>query len=341
MNEVLADLSGQNVLGMPLLIIIGCCVFLVSTTVASLANIQLKLDSKISEVECSCRWIVRRRHMLLAIFLYVSAGVADLTVSGVVPMSIRACFSALNIPINALLARLILNEILSPIQIIGLSIAVVGCCAAMFFSSQGSNDSNTALLDDLFSIRLLVLSLSTLPVYLLCLWRVRRSISAHDETEPSRARLLTLLCATFETSYTATWASLFSKSTSEFVYSVGFLSGWTWASAALMLLTCYGQMHMMRSMMSLFESVICIPPYQIMNTTWLAVFSFIVFREVPRSVPGFILSLLLSFVGIWLIAAPPQVKVKNHEKEILIKEDTRETTAEIEEQQEYTRDEFE
>jgi len=79
-----------------------------------------------------------------------------------------------------------------------------------------------------------------------------------------------------------------------------------WAFLAVSAGSAIVQMHLLSAMMRLFDAVTCIPPYQILITIWLVVFSSVVFHEYPENVIGFGVSLGCSFLGIVMVAIPPR-----------------------------------
>lgn len=292
------------------LLLVGAGIMFVSSGITAYANILMKLDAvAISrDVSRSPKFILSRRLVITAVCLYVIGGCADVVALAFVPLSLRACASVLTIPMNALFAKLLLGESMLPVQVLGAGITVSSAIGAMLFAAQQSGDSSADdIIDLLLSRRMLGLILWTLPGFCLCLLNMYRHMPGRGEIlrlRSLRARFELLICTAFAVSYQTGWTNLLIKSIAvlmkqERVLTVPFL-----IISLLIIASALAQMVLMSAMMRLFEAVVIIPPYQIMITAWLVVFSAVIFHEWPQNTLGFTAALLVSFGGIFLVALP-------------------------------------
>ena len=295
-------------------ILIGAVIMFLSGAITSYANILMKLDALALRHEPNPGFIITRRFVVMAVSLYVIGGLADLVALGLVPLSLRACTSVLTIPFNAVFAKSKLGEAMSRLQIIGAAITVFACLVAMLFASQQTVPDDLVIprgkvIDDIFSRRVGLFTLWTVPFAIVCIIIVQRALprrgtEAVSVKTPGR-RLAVLAASTMSTAYQCGWTNLFIKAIAVLVQE----EGWEWKYVIGLALatgiSAIGQMILMSGMMQLFESVVVIPPYQILITLWIVVFSSVVFRDHPSNLIGFVLSLLFSFFGILLIALSP------------------------------------
>jgi hypothetical protein len=292
-------------------------IYFLATALATLGHVQMKLHAnETAEKEKETRMrgsgapmetkpslIWQYRYIGLALLLYVVGGVIDLSVNRLIPFYIRACFAALDIPIYAIFALVILDEVMDVKQAAGVLVTVLGCGAAVYFSAHSVKDrSRVDVLDDIFSYRMGVLIASTLPIFVATFVYVRRTVEhgvlvAHDTIKD---RLLLLICAVFAASYTATWASLLVRMTSELAYH-GLADVATILTALVLVLMCIAQMATIADMMTLFKSIISMPPYLLVNATGIVIFSAIIFLEKPTYPVLFGMSMVVAFLGIVLI----------------------------------------
>ena len=314
------------------LILIGAGIMVISGAVTSYANILMKLDAVQLRDEASPAFILRRPTVVMAVSLYVIGGLADLIALGLVPLSLRACASVLTIPFNALFARSKLGEAMTPNQILGSAVTVFSCLIAMLFAAhqaEAEMNFNKNVIDQLFSRKVALFALWTVPVHAVSVGIVYKAVprvgSHAGPIFPSLSRKLTVLAATaMATSYQCGWTNLFIKSIAVLVQERG--EGFYAFLCILLVATAVSglvQMMLMSSMMRLFESVVVIPPYQILITLWLVVFSSVVFGDKPNNPIGFALSLLFSFFGIVLVAfsqAPPEPSSQDREPLVMMTE---------------------
>jgi hypothetical protein len=207
---------------------------------------------------------------------------------------------------------------MSFIQTIGASITVFSCVVAMLFAANqednnliGPDDDN--ILSKLFSHRMLMFTVWTIPLDILCLSVVFRTIpraGSHVAIVPFKStthRLIVLASSTISVSYQTGWTNLFIKCIAVLLQEENpSASVPLWAFIAVTAVSAIVQMHLLSAMMRLFDAVTCIPPYQILITIWLVVFSSVVFHEYPENVIGFGVSLGCSFLGIVMVAIPPR-----------------------------------
>ena len=294
----------------------------ISCAITSYANILMKIDAIRLQNDLHPSFILTRKIVIAAICLYVLGGVADVFSLGLVPLSLRACASVLTIPFNALFARIFLNESMSFLQTIGATITVFSCIVAMLFAAHQEEYvtlSDVVGVDDddivakLFSHRMLLFTIWTLPLDILCLSVVIRSVpraGSHLTTIPFRSsshRLVVLASSTIAVSYQTGWTNLFIKCIAILLKNDRPLeSSLLWILVLATACSAIAQMYLLSSMMRLFDAVTCIPPYQILITIWLVVFSSVVFHEYPANVVGFGVSLACSFLGIVMVAVPPK-----------------------------------
>jgi hypothetical protein len=297
------------------MIVFGGIVLLVSCGVTSFANILMKLDAIQLEAaaEGTPKFILTRRLVLGAISLYLIGGIADFTVLSFVPLMLRACTSCLTIPVNALFARFLLRESMTPVQIFGACVTVVCCLLAMMTASRQTAESTTNLLasedliDLIFSRRMVIFTLSTVPMYGLCLSVIKSNLplpGASVNYPTAGYRLIVLLSSAYAASYQTGWTNLFIKI---LAMNINFelISFFNLILILIIGISALAQMYLMSAMMRLFDAVVVIPPYQILITIWLIVMSAVVFHETPRDLLGFTLSLICSFGGIFIVAMPP------------------------------------
>ena len=302
----------------PSVIVIGAGVMVVSCAITSYANILMKIDAIRLQDDAHPRFIMARKIVLAAISLYILGGIADVFSLGLVPLSLRACASVLTIPFNAVFARIFLNESMSLFQTIGASITVFSCVIAMLFAAN-QEDQNFISPDDdnilskLFSHRMLMFTIWTIPLDIACLSVVFRTIPragshvAVVSFKSTAHRLMILAASTIAVSYQTGWTNLFIKCIAVLLKEDNPLASTSlWAFIGVTAVSAIAQMHLLSAMMRLFDAVTCIPPYQILITIWLVVFSSVVFHEYPENVIGFGASLGCSFLGIVMVAIPPR-----------------------------------
>ena len=139
---------------------------------------------------------------------------------------------------------------------------------------------------------------------------------AHDTVKD---RLLLLICAVFAASYTATWASLLVRMTSELAFH-GITDIATILTGLVLLLMCIAQMGTIADMMTLFKSIISMPPYLLINATGIVIFSAIIFLEQPSYPVLFGLSMVVAFFGIVLIIHKAPEIIEDTDKEAAYEE---------------------
>jgi hypothetical protein len=312
MSENLAvDMIGPDEIA-PIMLLLGGGIMFVSSGITAYANILMKMDAMNVSRGGVSGFILSRRLVITAVSLYVIGGCSDLVALGLVPLSLRACASVLTIPFNAVLAKMCLNETMIPIQILGAGITVISAIGAMLFASQqggGYDPTNSSnVFDLLLSEKMLSFVIWTVPIFFACLIIMFRHLPKPGRSMPVFSgawdRVLVLGATTVAVSYQTGWTNLLIKCVAVLVqdgaeFTIGF-----WVLSALILISALGQMVLMSAMMRLFESVVVIPPYQILITLWLVMFSAVIFQEVPESIFGFTMCLLISFGGIVLVATP-------------------------------------
>ena len=293
-------------------LLISCCVLLCGTILSALANIQLKLDA-VRKRDPHVSIAYDRRYFLLGILLSVAAGSADMVVVGFVPLSVRACFSSLSIPISVILARIILGEVVRSRQMIGITITVFGCIFGILCANHNADISTHR---DIFTSmdfdRAALLALITVPVL------VMSFTAFNTSTITTSSRMFSLFSCAYATSFVAACASILSKALSELIYKNGVTHHSVWLMLIGCASTCILQMGLMSSMMGKFDAIVCVPPYQILHSAWLAVFSSIIFFEHLANSFGFSISLSISAVGIWQIAVQNNAKEERFEDEPLL-----------------------
>jgi len=282
-------------------LIICCGILLIATVVSALANIEFKLDSNTSKDDHAIFWY-KRRYFFIGIVLSVCAGIADMFVVGYIPFSIRCCFSALTIPISVALAKLILGECLSEIQVLGMMLATFGSVGGILTanhtssSSKGSADSAHQALSSLSPFAALILFMASTVV-------VIGLIELMSPVPHKKRRLMSLTLSAYTTSFFAALSSLFAKLTSESIIFGGFSNAIAWVHGVLCIIVSIAQLSLMAQMMKKFTAVECIPAYQILNTAWLALVSTLLFGESLTNPSLFVLSLMMSMLGISMVAS--------------------------------------
>lgn len=306
-------------------ILIGAIILVVSSGITAYANILMKLDALQLRDDWHPRFIMARRFVLMAVALYVIGGMADMVSLGLVPLSLRACASCLTIPFNALFARMTLGEQMTQMQVIGSIVTVFSCMVAMLIASdQGGDTRGPAdqlltftipspqddIISKLLSERVAIFTLYTLPPIILCwmvIWKNLPWMGSHISVPAYTSalhRLTVLASATMATSYQTAWTNLFIKCVAVIAQETTFLNGVLWILFGAMILSALCQMMLMSAIMRLFEAVVVVPPYQIAITVWLIVFSSVFFDERVDNIIGFVISLLVSFGGILMVALP-------------------------------------
>ena len=311
---------------------VAICVYFFATALATLGHVGMKLHTNEAGKKSKHFW--KYRFLLCALLAYVSGGVIDLSVNRFIPFYVRACFAALDIPIYAVLARFLLGEVMDSLQLLGVVVAVAGCSSAVLAGAQPVHRRTEAeVLGEIFSERVALLLATTLPVFALSVWTVKRAVGSselHLHTATNLGRLSLLSAAVFSSSYTAVWASLLVRCVSELA-QFGLFDPSTIATATLLVLTCIAQVATLADMMSLFESIVSIPPYLILNAAGLAIYSAIIFKETPNHPYVFFCALAVAFAGICLIVHKPPAIIQvnfDDEKRILLATDTEETDEE-------------
>jgi len=285
--------------------LIFCCgILLLATVVSAVANIEFKLDSNRVHDHNSNFWYTRR-YFLIGIVLSICAGIADMFVVGYIPFSIRCCFSALTIPISVALAKFILGETLNEIQVLGMMLATFGSVGGILTanhasSSKSSVDTAHQAFSNLSPFASLVLILAS-TVVLFGLIELMSPVPKRNR------RLLSLSLSAYTASFFAALSSLFAKLTSESIIIGGFSHPIAWVYGVLCVVVSIGQLSLMAQMMKKFTAVECIPAYQILNTTWLALVSTLVFGESLTNPSLFVLSLIISMMGISMVASSQNI----------------------------------
>ena len=279
--------------------------FLLAATVASAeSNIQLKLSSIARKVNADIPSRYPNKCTILGIFLSCVAGLADLMAMRHVPFSVKSCISSLMIPITALLARVQLGESASRTQWLGIVTAVAGTSAGLLCASHDAPVASTiVLLSRMLSLRTAVLVFVTVTLFGLSLKTLRASPS-----EQVNRSLGYLAGSAYATSFVAACASLLARFVATMLSEYGAGSVAVWAVMVGMVGVCVVQMMLMTAMLAKFDATVCVPTYQIFNTIWLAIISSVLFLESPANSLGFVGGILLSSLGIWMIAAPSYKK---------------------------------
>ena len=283
-----------------LFLVLCCAVLLIATVVSALANIEFKLDSRAAGDSTSSFWY-KRRYFLLGIVLSILAGVADMFVVGYIPFSIRCCFSALTIPVSVFLAKVILGETLNETQVLGMLLATFGSVGGILTANHTSSSKSSA---DSVNEALMSMTLSARLFFVLTVFGVLVGVrELMSPVAPKYRRLQSLCLSAYTASFFAALSSLFAKLTSESMMSLGFTHSSAWILGAACVVVSIIQLSLMAQMMKKFTAVECIPAYQILNTSWLALVSTILFGETLLNPSLFVLSLIMSMLGISMIAS--------------------------------------
>lgn len=303
-------------------------IYLLATSVSTLGHIQMKLHANLStrsvikDKTHFFDYVISHRYISFALVAYICGGVLDLSVNRFIPFYVRACFAALDVPIYALLARVILWEIMNWQQVAGVLVAVAGCVCAVLSGAQSvKSRTETEVLEAIFSKSVAISLLITVPIFIVCLVVLRqavtnpREVAKHDES--IRSRLGIFASAVLAASIAATWASLLVRCVSE-LSRFGLTDPATLSMFLLLLVACVMQIATIGDMMKLFESIVTMPAYLIFNAAGLAGYSAIVFGETPTHPWTFILSLCVAFAGIALIVHKPHSAAESCEKEPLL-----------------------
>lgn len=280
-------------------LILCCGVLFAATMISALANIEFKLDARCAIDDSKGFWF-KRRYFVLGIVLSVFAGIADMFVVGYIPFSIRCCFSALTIPVSVLLARLILGETLTELQVLGMMLATFGSVGGILSanhttSSNSSIDSTHNAISNLSPLATTIFILASIVV-------VVGVIELMSSVPHKTRRLISLTLSAYTTSFFAALSTLFAKLTSEAIIVGGFANPSVWFYGTVCISVSIVQLSFMAQMMKKFTAIECIPAYQILNTAWLAIVSTLLFGESLVNPSLFVLSLLLSMIGISTIA---------------------------------------
>jgi drug/metabolite transporter (DMT)-like permease len=300
----------------PTWLLVGAVIMFVSSGITSYANIMMKIDAIQLRDHPHPPFIMARRYVLIALTLYIVGGMADVVSLGLVPLSLRASASCLTIPFNAVFAKITLHESMTFRQSLGAAVTVFASIVAMLFAARQDdnplgwfNSGHSRVIDQLFSHRVGMFTMITVPLDIVCLfvvWKTLPAAGSHITVPTYRAalhRLIVLASATFATSYQTAWSNLLIKCIAVMAQDT-LLDLWLWGLIIALISSALAQMTLMSSIMRLFEAVVVIPPYQIAITVWLVAFSYVVFSEQVHNLTGFVLALLLAFFGILMVALP-------------------------------------
>jgi len=280
-------------------LILCCGVLFAATLISALANIEFKLDARRASAEDRSFWF-KRRYFVIGIVLSVCAGIADMFVVGYIPFSIRCCFSALTIPISVFLARVVLGETLTELQVLGMMLATFGSVGGIL-SANHTTSSNSSIhsahhaLSHLSPFAISIFILTSMVV-------VFGVIELISSVPPKTRRLTSLSLSAYTTSFFAALSTLFAKLTSEAIILGGLSNTSVWFYGAICVSVSVVQLSFMAQMMKKFTAIECIPAYQILNTAWLAIVSTLLFGEALVNPSLFVLSLFMSMIGITTIA---------------------------------------
>jgi len=274
-----------------LFLFLCCIVLLVGTAISALANIQFKLDAS-SRVKHDSSFLHSRRYFLLGILLSIVAGIADMFVIGHIPFIIRCCFSGLGIPIGVLLARIILNERIEEPQLLGVLMTMVGSTGGVLTTGEGTSGSNQGG----SLLWLLSSSFVIVPTVIVGI----RELSSQLSSVNGRMKSL-CLCA-YTVSFVAACSTISARLASWAISASGFLDAYALSILSVCIIVSVLQMSLVAKLLQKFTAVESVPAYQIFNIGWLVFSGAIFFNEAPNNPLLFGSSLLVSAVGIWLIA---------------------------------------
>ena len=289
-----------------LVLIICCAVLLLATFISAYANIQLKFDSSLARSDSGETFMYARRYLLLGISLAAAAGALDLIVIAYVPMSVRSCFSSLSIPISIVLARLMLNERISQVQLFGVMITVIGSMAAILFANHETSLKHSGgLQHTIFTIRTALLAIVLIPLLVTALIVIRPN---HSRRMPRTLQMV--LCA-YGTAFVGALVSLVGKFIPQVIFNYGLRSFPFLLISFVMVGGSVFQVVMMSTFLSQFEASRAIPLYHVINGLILSVFATVIFSEPIPNLPGYVLGNLTSFFGLWLLTHQSKEKLED------------------------------
>jgi hypothetical protein len=293
-------------------LVLYCLPLIIGTVFSCLGNINIKLDTLRKHERFGRNILIARRYLLLGILLAIVGALLDLSVAISIPVSIRAGFAALSIPIGVILARLILHEHVSTLQAVGVGLAVVGPFVSVVFASH---DTDNKVADDwrtaLSTSRFDWFFLATCPVFGVTLY--------HLKFDDGKTRgLLSLISSSFACSYVACTASACARFFVAAVARLGLFS----ESALLLLLTTIivslFQISCMSRFLSIFHASVALPMYQVVNSLLLTITAVMLFQETIQSILGYVAGMTVAFAGLYLVATKGDEIIETDSNEPLI-----------------------
>ena len=288
-------------------IIIVCSMILIGASVlAAYSNILIRLHSRPQVSDEDIKGPAPRKYILLAILLSAISGSSDMFVNAVIPLSVRACFTALSIPVNVILARWVLGENLCLTQIAGVGLTIVGSLIAILSASHENNASASSDWRGMlthptagpFLLIMAILVVASLP-------------QLRSSPHRSVPKLVTLLCCSLVASTASTAANVGCKFVGLSLPRLGLASGEMWAILGILTAISAIQICSMTAFLAQFDVSVAIPMYQVMCGLLLSLTAVLVFAEPVPHVEAYLFGILASFFGLWLVAAhhkPPKLK---------------------------------
>ena len=279
------------------MIIISSIILLTGSVLAAYANILLKIDSRSRTTRSESDCFGARKFLILAVILSAIAGASDLFVNAVIPLSVRACFTALNIPVNVFMARWVLDEHLSATQVVGIGVTVIGSLIAILSASHDANSQSSSNWRSMlnhhtsgpFLIFLGVSFVASVP-------------QLRSSPQKSIPKVASLLACAFATSTVATACNVGAKFLGSALSRLSIWSGEIWGLSGILIGISVLQISFMSAFLAQFDVSVAVPIYQVMCGVLLSLTATLVFGEPVPHLETYLLGILASFFGLWLVA---------------------------------------
>jgi drug/metabolite transporter (DMT)-like permease len=275
-----------------------CLPLILGTVLSSWGNIQIKLDTIHAPTRKARNVFVARKYLLSGILLGTLGALLDLSVISNIPVTIRAGLASLSIPISVILARLLLDEHISPSQALGVTLAIVGPFVSVLYASH---DTSNKRADDwrysLASERFQLFLLGFLSAFAIALSRL-----GVDLSDKSRNTILSLVACAFACAFVGFASNASSRFMVHSATHKGLWQGEFFSLLGITILICLCQIMAMSRFLSLYAASVALPLYQVLNSFIFTLGALIIFEETIQSISGYVGGMTVAFLGLWVIA---------------------------------------
>jgi len=279
----------------------GVCLAYVGSTFNSLGNVLFTINKNTCEESPEYRLGKCKHWNILAVCCFIVGGLSDATSLALIPVSIWSANSVVSIPISTLYLRFILKEEIDPRHwfiIAGITLGALGATLSGNHNNQPDvltelpyeiNQPDAIILIVFFGLLLLV-----------------AFIYVRNTKRPNVIRAFSIynMCGPIIAGTTNVFADIVVK------VSLEFLKCWIFEPAcqankvyiaAICILPVFliSQLTSLSNMMSNFDVVTVIPMYQIVSIVESSILGIVLFQEIPTSIPGYVLSLVLILALIY------------------------------------------